>query len=262
MRHLIILILFISPFRGTAQLADTTWTLLYQLKDTAIVYFTTDKLQQYYTVTNQNAVTKYDANNRKVFAYQNKRYGKLSFIDATDPFYLLLYYQDFQAVVILDRTLNFVKEYNLNDWGFYDIKALGLGNDHHVWLYDNRISALKKISEQGNVIAQSERLHKLVTTQPNIIQVSDNHVYLVTAEAVLIFDLFGQFLRRLDIPKITNLQAINNTLLLYNGSWQLCQTIADTTQVLNVSSAKIVRYETERFFVLTDDQLLIYKKAE
>jgi len=96
---------FIIPFLafGQSTTKPLDYTLLRTLEISSPV-FTTDQLRNVYTVTKTNEVIKYTPSGQIQFRYNNNTLGNLAFIDATDPFNLLLFYPDFRRVILLDRT--------------------------------------------------------------------------------------------------------------------------------------------------------------
>lgn len=104
------------------------------------VFFTTDPLQQIYVVNRGNEVfeRKYSQDGQVLFQYNNNRLGPLGWIDASNPFNILLYYPDYQIAKILDRTLNPSGEFQLYQLGLIAPAALALSNDNHLWVFDEK----------------------------------------------------------------------------------------------------------------------------
>ena len=72
-----------------------------------VVDFAVDNLDNVYVINSSDQVKKYNSNGDSVAVFNNvKKFGKLSFIDASNPLKLLLYYKDFSTIVTLDRLLS------------------------------------------------------------------------------------------------------------------------------------------------------------
>src|SRR5215471_5359097 len=80
--------------------------------------FTVDNLGNVYMI-NQNGQLKKTGPAGDSLAIYNDitHYGKISYVDVTNPLKVLLYYQDFGTVVILDRFLNKVSDIDLRKQG-------------------------------------------------------------------------------------------------------------------------------------------------
>ncbi len=179
-------------------------------------FLTSDKLQQCYLVAPDNELRKYDADGNLLFQYTNNRLGTLEWVDATDPFNLLLYYPDYYTVVTLNRTLNPTGEYQLYDLNIGQIGAIAMASDNNLWLYDENAGTLKKIDRQGNVLVESTniRLSLAQNIQPKNMLANDHQVYLnVPDRGILVFDNFGTFVKEIPLTGLKEFQIMDKQLL-------------------------------------------------
>jgi len=103
-----------------------------------------DQLGQLYVVHPNNNIIQYKADGSEGFRYNNNTLGKLGAIDPTNPFSILLFYPDFQTIILLDRTLNEKTQIDLSASGLLNIELVGLSNDNFIWIYDAADVQLKK----------------------------------------------------------------------------------------------------------------------
>jgi len=184
-------------------------------------FITSDKLQHIYIVTLNNTIIKFtpDGNPdsyREQYRFSNNTLGELAYIDATDPFNLLLYYPDYQLIIILDRTLNKISELSLLDANVIQVNTIGLSNDGNVWVYDEAAFLLKKLNKTGEILVESQNLSLLLPQAPKPIQIiaRENFVYLNDpALGILVFNNFGQYVKLIPIQNITNFQILDNQLI-------------------------------------------------
>ncbi len=172
-------------------------------------FFTTDKLQQVYAVTTGETVLKFTAEGQQPFDFNNRTLGELGLVDATNPFHLLLFYPDFQWVITLDRTLNPIQQYNLFDLNLPEVEAIGMANDNFIWVYDKINFRLKKLDRDGEAVAQSENLARVLppTFSPDLLVARENRLYLNSPElGIVVFDNFGQFLKILNVKGLDAFQ--------------------------------------------------------
>ena len=178
--------------------------------------FTTDQLRQVYLVTPSNALLKLDPALNELFQYTNNRLGELRLIDVSNPFSVLLYYPDYNEVITLDRTLNERGRLNLLEQGLVQVQAIGLSSDNQVWVYDELNNQLKKLSTTGEVTLASDDLSLLLgmNISPNFLTARNRRVYLNDPQiGVLVFDIFGQYLKTIDLKGLSDFQIIDDRLL-------------------------------------------------
>jgi len=180
-------------------------------------WMATDKLQQLYLITIENEIIKYSPEGKELFRFCNNTLGDLTHIDITNPFSVLLYYPDFLTVYTLDRTLNKTGEFNLLDLNLTDVVTIGMSNDNNVWLYDFVFHRIKKINRNGEVLRESiinlsnEFESPLL---PNFILERENWLYVNDPNlGILVFDIYAQYQKTIDIKNLTYFQIIDNQLI-------------------------------------------------
>ncbi len=162
-----------------------------------------DQLDQLYAVGPDNTLRKFTAQGQKQFFYSNNQLGELAHVDLTDPFNILLFYPEFQKIVILDRTLNPTTTFDLFSIGIVEAAAVATSRDNQIWIYDKGVYQLKKIDRQQQLTQQSQDLSLALATPPDgqQIRILQNFVYLFDpAGKLYTFDNFGQFSKQLFIP--------------------------------------------------------------
>lgn len=228
-----------------------------------------DKLQQFYLVTPANEVIKYSADGQLLYRYNNNTLGELAHVDATDPFQLLLYYPDFQVVLLLDRTLNLLGQYRLGQYGLLQPEPLGMSNDNLIWVYDQATFRLQKLDRQGKAITQSDDLNLLLgyPLQPRHLLARHNAVYLNNpATGVLVFDNFGQYLHTLPITGVARMQILDDTFVwcFQQGQWRRYLATggvpADDPAYASFVSHPQALFFRRRVYVLTADGLTAWER--
>lgn len=245
---------------------DSSYTLLGAINIKAKA-FTTDKLSQIYVITEQNEVIKYDPYGNEMFRFNNNRLGNLQHIDATDPFNVLLYYPDYMTVITLDRTLNQTIEYDLINLNLLEVKAIGMSNDNNIWLYDDVTFKLRKVNRKGQVLIESDDLNLLLfyTPTPNFILERANTVYVNNPETgVLVFDIFGKYIKTLDFKGLDDFQILNNQLTFRKGkklmSFHLQPLVLQTIELPpDVDKEDKIRIQKNKLFIKKKDKVLIYE---
>jgi len=202
---------------------STTYALIDSFS-TQSVFFTVDRLQQLYEIDSSGILTKYAPEGNVQFTYSNQSLGDLALTDATDPFNVLLYYPEYQSVILLDRTLSPTAELNLLSLGLIDVQLMAMSNDQHIWMYDQATFKLYKIDPRGKINLESGDLSLMLAHPPLARQliVQNNFVYLFAPEQGLFqFDSFGQYLRTIDLKPAGKVQLIDQKIFYLSNPQQL-----------------------------------------
>ena len=196
---------------------DTSTYELIKKIDIQAKWISTDKLKQLYIITIENEVIKYSPEGNELFRFSNNTLGDLTHIDITNPFSILLYYPDFLTIYTLDRTLNKTGEFNFLDLNLTNVETVGMSNDNNVWLYDFVFYKIKKVNHNGEILRESiinlsnEFENPL---QPNFILERENWLYVNDPNlGILVFDIYAQYQKTIDIKNLTYFQIIDNQLI-------------------------------------------------
>jgi len=157
--------------------------------------FAVDNLQNVYLLTAENELVKYTSDGKEQYHYPNNTLGKIGTIDATNPFQIMLFFPDYQNVLLLDRTLGLTGQFNLFRLGLFEVTAVAMTSDNRLWVYDDVSFRLKKVSEDGEVSVESTDLSLALgrSIHPRFMMEKNQTVYMSDpAVGVLVFDVFGQ----------------------------------------------------------------------
>ena len=242
------------------------YKLLFELKLEAS-HFTTDKLQNIYYISQANEVVKLGPDGSEQFRFINKTLGTPTYLDATNPFNLLLFYPDYQTVLTLDRTMNQAGQFNLFDLGLFGLGAVGMAGDGHLWLYDMLNFRLKKVGREGQLIVQSADLSLELnrSVSPNFILERNQQVYVNDpALGILVFDVFGKYLKTIPILALEEFQVVGDQLLFcQNGqmhSFHLVTLLQNPVWLPSeVTADDHVQVQKDRLYVLGQGLLKIYQ---
>jgi hypothetical protein len=192
---------FLLPFLGGAQPAEDS---LLAVIPGAFQTLAVDPLQQIY-LSAPEALVKLSPAGEPLFHYSNQTLGPLRHLDASNPFSLLLYYEAFQTVVLLDRTLAERGRLDLRQTELRNPTAIARSNDDNIWVYDDWDYRLYKISPSGEILLRSDDLRLLLGLNApcTLIAASGTLVYLnFPGRGVAVFTNYGQFKHWLELPGI------------------------------------------------------------
>jgi hypothetical protein len=178
--------------------------------------FSVDNLGNVYLVYQNGQLKKLRPNGDSLAVFNNvRRFGKLYSVDVSNPLKVLLYFKDFNTIVILDRFLNERAILDLRKYNLVQVKAIGQSYDNNIWVFDELEVKLKKIGDDGRLIDQSNDFRQLFdsTPSPSVIIDQDKLVYLYDDEkGVYTFDYYGGFKARVPFLGWKDLTVINSTI--------------------------------------------------
>ncbi len=181
-----------------------------------ITYFNVDNLDNIYLVNNYNQLKKLNSNGDSVGVFNDvRKYGKLFYIDVTNPLKLLLYYQNFATVVVLDRFLMVRNVINLRKQNIFNVKAIATSYDNNIWVFDEGDAKLKKIGENGDLLSETVDCRLIFDTIPSPSQIIDEGGFVNmydTAKGFFIFDSYGALKSKLPFTHWKNVEVFNKTL--------------------------------------------------
>ena len=209
--------LWMLVFATILQSANGQDTLrVVQSFDAEVQSFTSDKLKQIYLITPNQVLRKCNESGKVLFEFSNRYLGRLSKVDASDPFDLLLFYPDYQTILFLDRTLNLTADVRLKIEEFPLPTLVAVGRDRQIWIYDGALNTINQIDRQGTIKHTSQDLSLLLGRRfvPNQMVTKETGIYLIDPDqGVLVFDFFGQFKNFIPVQGIEQLQNFDQYLL-------------------------------------------------
>ena len=180
-------------------------------------YITTDHLGQVYCVVGDK-VYKYDKQGKLLFTYSNKLLGKISYVDATNPLRLLLFYQEFGQIEFLDDALSVIGDaIDLQEKDLDQSTLACTSTNDQMWIYDPKDFRLVRLDRNLNISYESANINQLCSynISPNFILEYKNWLYLNNPETgILVFDLYGAYSKTIPIKDL-NVFTLENNQLIY-----------------------------------------------
>ncbi|MEO5582310.1 MAG: hypothetical protein ABIR66_06440 [Saprospiraceae bacterium] len=155
-----------------------------------------DGKDQVYIITDKNEIILMNPLGEIKQKYSNNYLGLPQFIYFQNPLQVLLFYPDFQTLVILDRSLNELNRILLISYGLYHVNTIGYSPDKSIWYLDETSGRIKKINQSGNIeldiavspLAGSKKLRDIRARKNEILFISDQNEYtLMNSFGVILF---------------------------------------------------------------------------
>lgn len=242
-------------------------SLLYSV-DVSATFFTSDHLQNLYYINTKNEVIKYEFSTGIEYTYSDKRLGKPTYIDASNPMKVLVFFPDFYTVAILDNTCSAISILNLSlttDRNSYlPFVVCSEGQDNFIWMYDQLSRKLVKMDERGNKILESEPFDALFAEQvlPSQLLFYNQTLYLVDKNfRILMFDLYATFYNEIRTQTTGYIQVVNNTFaFLQDNKLQIIDNtlLSRKNYDLPLPDVLQVRIHPNTLFVRTATQIAVY----
>lgn len=271
MKHIRLYLFLLSSLAfGIAEAQkDSGYQLLQQLSY-PVSYFTVNSTGELFVINPGNQLKKYDASGDSVGVFNDvKKFGKLSYVAAGNPFKVLLYYEGFQTIVMLDKYMNNLGSINLGSKNIFNVKAITNSYDNHIWVFDGGEFKIKKLDDNGNVLSSSVDLRQVFDEDilhPEKIIDNDGLLYLYDPEkGIYIFDYYGSFKNRLPFLHWKNLFVRNkviygldsNNIYIYKPPIPLPD---KTTLPASLRDASIIGFSGQKIYVLKNEILRIYRQ--
>lgn len=213
--RLLLIGITISFFQSAFAQRDSAFHFINRF-DYPVSSFTVDNLGALYLITPDNQLKKYNESGDSVGVFnQVTKYGKLTYVDAQNPWKTLLFYQNFSTIVLLDKYLNVVTSINLRKQNIFRVQAVTSSYDNNIWLYDEQDNKLKKIDDNGNTLSETVDFRLLFDSVPEPTKIidRDGFVYLYDPEkGVYIFDYYGSFKTKLTFLNWRNIEVFGKKI--------------------------------------------------
>ena len=221
-------------------------------------YFTVDNLDNIYLLTSTNQLKKITPNGDSAIFNDVRKYGKLFSVDATNPLKILLYYQNFATIAVLDRFLNIRNTINLHQQNIFKVKAIAASYDNNIWLFDEGDAKLKKVNDNGEVILETVDFRNIFDSIPSPSKIIDRDGFVTlydSTKGFYTFDYYGAFKSRVPFLNLRNIEVIANTLYGFSDTTlyqykQASLNLKEYKLPLNFTDAIQVKASYNKIYVL------------
>lgn len=230
--------------------------------------FEVDVLGNIYTVGQNDQLRKYSQKGDSLGIWNDiRRYGKPTALDVSNPMRVLIFFQPFSTVVLLDRLLTFRHAINLRKSNIFSASCIGNAYDNRIWVFDELEYRLKKLDDDGRILFESADWRLLFDRAPTPQKVMDhrNELFFVdSARGLYVFDYYGSF-RRSDPAFRSENSGISRTLLygFQGDSLSLINPEEERSESrkiqTSVSKAAVKRIQNGKLYVLEEDGIRIFQ---
>jgi len=211
-----------------------------------------DDFENIYAIKNN---TFYKKTATKTLTYTNTQLGKITSIDIKNPLKILLFYKDFNTVLILDNNLNeLTTSINFNNTSFSkNISFVSGSSNNNFWVYSLDDNTLQLYNYQTNEIKFTSQA--LSSYQPdfnvNKMLSSYKDCWLVGKNSILQFNEYGTFIKGIKFNDHTDVKIIDNDVF-YSKNNQLYKYNYKSTSLIDIKD----KISIQSFYVNKNDMYI------
>lgn len=209
MRNGIIICFFFNLLFLQSQTLETKLDTQFSLK--ADAFIGVDTFENYYYIIGN---TLYKKTIHKTYSYNNTSLGTIKTVDISNPLKVIVFYQDFNTVVILDNRLNELTDtINFSIESFAkNVASVSLSSNNNLWIYslDDNILSLWNY-ETKKMVLNTQPLSFYSENFEATAQISTyEHCWLASTNTVLQFNEYGSFVESYEDKNIEKLVPYGN----------------------------------------------------
>lgn len=179
-----------------------------------------DPFNNIYVLTADREYRKYDSKGNLVHRYNDLELNVNSGLSSDHAFKSVVYYPNFELIRVFGNRLQVLAELDLKNYNIGEVTAIGPTTGYQTfWIFDGTAQELVQIDQQNDVVNQSGDLTNLLDEPifPTLIKERSGWLYVYDPErGLFIFDAFGTFDRRLDIPGALSFSVFNGRIFYYS----------------------------------------------
>ncbi|WP_321975556.1 hypothetical protein [Aureibaculum sp. 2210JD6-5] len=225
-----------------------------------------DEFENLYYLKNN---TLYKKSDKAILSYTNTHLGKISSVDIKNPLKILLFYKDFNTVILLDNKLNELSNrVDFNEALFSKNVSLVAGSsNNNLWLYssdDNKLHLYNYKTSQ--IVSVSAPINFYESDfEPNRMFATYKNCWLINENTVLQYDEYGNFKQRLKLKDMYLLNLFNNRYYwVKDGILYFSDLESSVYKVIFKNSITIESFYVlnDEIFIFDGEKLLEYKTVK
>lgn len=219
----IVYLLFSAKSNSQGLYAEGIDTVLW-IDDRQLQLFTTDNLGNVYLIY-ENEIKKivpYPQFHGVTISFSDPPLGRIASVDAFNPMRILVRYQPFNQLILLDNKLNKIQQpLQLEDLGLMDVQLASMTTQNRIWLYDQVLDQVVLYNPRIESIEFStQNLTQLLGQEntPVYLQSDASGLYVYAPETgLMVFDVFGNFVKNIPIRNLKSVQIKDKKLIGLDG---------------------------------------------
>ena len=248
----------------TAKQSSKKWTEIKKINK-SVDLISSDRLGNLYLIK-ENKIWMYNLDGDSIGLFNSRKYGDISYLDPTDPYQILVFFQDYGIILFLDNYLSQNGDpINLQDLGFDRVSIACLSRENGFWVFDQLKQKAFHLDNNFQITHETVNLSQWFnkSIEVNNLLEYNNQLFLSDAEHLYVFDHFGTYINRHPLKNIDQMQLLDQRILYYDEK-NFCQyhlkKFETQCDSLPFDSVEHARMEKNRLFISTDKAVRIYKR--
>ena len=207
-------------------------------------FITLDKLGNLY-LCDGSILYKFDLNGQLLFSYSAFSKGKISGLDVSNPFKIIVFSNDFMQLTFLDQKLAPIQTIaSWLEWNLHAPTCVCSSYDNGLWAYDEILNQLFRYDANKKMTNKSQLLNQIWEKEVSPMSIKETESGLLVVNdaenGLLIFDRFGTYLKTIPVfaPR-----------LFFSGD-RVCYVEKNTLKMMNINTLQ------ENNFLLPQDEIL------
>ena len=263
------IVLFALPilFSASALAQQDTMFRFFKKINYPVASFEVGNLGELYLIDINNQLKKYDDNGDSVGVFnQVSKYGKLTYVEAQNPWKTILFYKNFSTIVLLDKYLKVQGSINLHNLNMNKVQAVTTSYDNNIWVFDEQEGKIKKIDDSGNLLFESTDLRRVFDDMPTPEKMidKDGFLYLYDSQkGVFIFDYYGSLKNKLSFTGWLNFTVSGKNIYGFDKEYLYKYTppmpVTDKFQLpQEIQNNDEIKLTNHKIYVLKNNVLTVY----
>jgi hypothetical protein len=258
MKNKLVVLLLLLSFTGICQEKITA-----EIINTTIIKADTfiglDAYNYQYFIANKTFIK---IKNLERFEYKNVSLGTITRIDIQNPLKIIIFYQDFNTVIILDNQLNEIQKINFN-LHIENINATAVGNalQNNLWVYNSNKQQIGLYNYLKNTF---KYISSPKTDAIKFYQTNNNAFFWINKDNYSFScDIFGKITALGKVPDFDDLQFISNVEIVFKKNNILLYTNVNlgNQKILDIDQKSINNFyfKDQNLAIFTSEEIINYK---
>jgi len=227
-------------------------------------YIQTDNFGQLYIYANR-VLGKYNKSGFLLSKFSNQTYGEITAVDASDPYILMLFYEDLNQIVFLDDKLSPIgSPLNLDELGVFNISTVCKSKQFAVWIYDRFDNRIVQYGFNPKEVLQEINLDPLnIEDEIVFMRESGNYLVLNTGKQFLVFDQFGSYIKGINSGTEKSFQLRNKHIIYFQDKQLIIKPVetgnTDSILLNFIDDIENILIENNHLYIQKKDTVFIYK---
>lgn len=217
-----------------------------------------DKFDDLYYI-NQNVL--YKTNDFQTWHFKDYNLGEIHQVDIINPLQILVFYKNFQTIIVLDNQLNEIRRIMISPENNFFIQHISLSIQNNMWFYDEKFQKFGLYDMQRK---NWQNFPYILKHSPVFFYAQLNKMYWVDDRHDLYeLSFFGQVNKMMSFDTKVVLHHVNENVIIYEkeGKFYLIN-MKDKNSLeikIPIENFKNIVFKNQKMLIFTDTNFELYQ---